>query len=76
MRDNLDFYVSSFLLKYVYNYKEDTMAYPTTEQVEKARQASLADFFIQNGYETERSRNELHIKGYGGLYVNVETNEW
>ena len=49
---------------------------PTTEQIEKARQASLADFFIQNGYETERSRNELHIKGYGGLFVNVETNEW
>ena len=26
---------------------------PTTEQVQKARQASLADFFIQNGYEAE-----------------------
>ncbi len=52
------------------------MTYPTTEQVEKARQASLADFFIQNGYETERSRSELHVKGYGGLYVNIETNEW
>lgn len=49
---------------------------PITEQVEKARQASLADFFIQNGYETERSRSELHVKGYGGLYVNIETNEW
>lgn len=52
------------------------MTNPTTEQVEKARQASLADFFIQNGYETECSRNELHVKGYGGLYVNTETNEW
>ncbi|MGN0657728.1 MAG: DUF3991 domain-containing protein [Ruminiclostridium sp.] len=49
---------------------------PTTEQIEKARQTSLADFFIQNGYETERSRGELHVKGYGGLYVNIETNEW
>ena len=49
---------------------------PTTEQIEKARQTSLADFFIQNGYETERSRSELHVKGYGGLYVNIETNEW
>ncbi|CCY72507.1 putative uncharacterized protein [Eubacterium sp. CAG:115] len=44
--------------------------------IEKARQASLADFFIQNGFETEHIRNELHIKGYGGLYVNIETNEW
>lgn len=52
------------------------MPHPTTEQIEQARQASLADFFIQNGYETECSRNELHVKGYGGLYVNTETNEW
>lgn len=52
------------------------MTYPTTEQVDKARQASLADFFTQNGFETERIRNELHVKGYGGLYVNTETNEW
>ena len=49
---------------------------PTTEQVEKARQASLADFFIQNGFEAERVRNELHVKGYGGLYINTDTNEW
>ena len=47
-----------------------------TDLIEKARQASLADFFTQNGFETERIRNELHVKGYGGLYVNTETNEW
>ena len=52
------------------------MTYPTTEQVEKARQASLADFFIKNGFEAELTKNELHVKGYGGLYVNTETNEW
>lgn len=52
------------------------MPHPTTEQIEQARQASLADFFTQNGFETELSRNELHVKGYGGLYVNTETNEW
>lgn len=48
----------------------------TNAQIEKARQASLADYFIQNGYETERTRNELHIKGFGGLYINIDTNEW
>lgn len=48
------------------------MPHPTTEQIEQARQASLADFFTQNGFETELSRNELHVKGYGGF----ETNEW
>ena len=52
------------------------MKCPTTEQVEKARQASLADFFIQNGFEAELVRNELHVKGYGGLYINTDTNEW
>ena len=52
------------------------MPHPTTEQIEQARQASLADFFTQNGFETERIRNELHVKGYDGLYVNTETNEW
>ena len=52
------------------------MTYPTTEQVEKARQASLADFFIKNGFEAELVRNELHVKGYGGLYINTDTNEW
>ena len=56
--------------------KEEAMTYPTTEQVEKARQASLADFFTQNGFETEHIRNELHVKGYGGLYINTDTNEW
>lgn len=47
-----------------------------SEQIEQARQASLADYFQQNGYDVERSRNELHIKGYGGLFVNTDTNEW
>lgn len=47
-----------------------------SELIERARQASLADYFTQNGYETERSRDELHVKGYGGLFVNIETNEW
>lgn len=52
------------------------MVFPKNEQLEKARQASLADFFTQNGFETELSRNELHVKGYGGLYINTDTNEW
>ncbi len=52
------------------------MTHPTTKQVEKTWRASLADFFTQNGFETERIRNELHVKGYDGLYVNTETNEW
>ena len=53
-----------------------TYSQDNAELIEKARQASLADYFIQNGYKTERIRNELHIKGYGGLYVKIDTNEW
>ena len=49
---------------------------PTATQIEKARQANLAEYFIQNGYEVEQNRSELHVKGYGGLYINTETNEW
>ena len=52
------------------------MTNPTTEQVEQAMLAILAVYFVQNGFEAELSRNELHVKGYGGLYVNTETNEW
>lgn len=32
--------------------------------------------FIQNGFEAELVRNELHVNGYGGLYINTDTNEW
>ncbi len=49
---------------------------PTDEQIEQARHADLGEYFICNGYEVEQRRNELHVKGYGGLYINTETNEW
>ncbi|MCM1060919.1 MAG: DUF3991 and toprim domain-containing protein [Eubacterium sp.] len=45
-------------------------------QIESARKANLADFFRNNGYETEQHGNELHIKGFGGLYVNTAANSW
>lgn len=48
----------------------------TSEQIEKARNANLALYFEQNGYEHEVKRSELHIKGYGGLFVNMNTNQW
>ena len=48
----------------------------TTEMIEQARHADLAEYFTRNGYEVEQRRNELHIKGYGGLYINTDTNKW
>lgn len=49
---------------------------PTTEMIEAARHADLCEYFKSNGYEVEQHRDELHVKGYGGLYINTETNEW
>lgn len=48
----------------------------TTEMIEQARHADLTEYFTKNGYEVEQRCNELHIKGYGGLYINTDTNEW
>lgn len=45
-------------------------------QIESARKANLADFFRNNGYECEQHGDELHICGFGGLYVNTAQNSW
>ena len=51
----------------------------TTAQ-RKAKSPSGGFIYIhipsKKGGRNEHIRNELHIKGYGGLYVNIETNEW
>lgn len=44
--------------------------------IQKARNADLADYFQRSGYECELRKNELHVKGYGGLFVNTQTNKW
>lgn len=45
-------------------------------QIESARNANLADFFRSSGYECEQNGDELHVRGFGGLYVNTNTNSW
>ena len=47
-----------------------------SELIQRARNANLAEYFQSSGYECELRRNELHVKGYGGLFVNTQTNEW
>ena len=49
---------------------------PTDEMIAEARHANLCDYFRSNGYDVEQRRDELHVKGFGGLYINTETNEW
>ena len=48
----------------------------TKEQIEAARSANLADYFRSHGFDCEQRKDELHIKGYGGFYINVNTNQW
>lgn len=48
----------------------------TDEQLQAARGANLADYFQTYGYDCELRRNELHVKGFGGFYINTDTNEW
>ena len=46
------------------------------EQLQAARSANLAEYFQTHGYDCELRRNELHVKGFGGFYIKIETNEW
>lgn len=46
------------------------------EQVESARNANLAEYFQTHGYDCELRKDELHVKGFGGFYINTETNQW
>lgn len=50
--------------------------YVTKEQIKRARSANLTEFFLRSGYDCERVGDDLHIKDFGGLYVNTVTNQW
>ena len=47
----------------------------TSEQIEQANNADISDY-VQSHFQCEKAGKEIHIKGYGGLYVNPETNEF
>ena len=47
----------------------------TPEQIEQANNADISDY-VQSRFQCEKAGKEIHIKGYGGLYVNPETNEF
>lgn len=47
----------------------------TPEQIEQANNADIADY-VQARFQCEIAGKEIHIKGYGGLYVNPETNQF
>ncbi|MBD5444048.1 MAG: DUF3991 domain-containing protein [Lachnospiraceae bacterium] len=47
----------------------------TDEQIKQANNADIVDY-VQARFQCEPSGREIHIKGYGGLYVKPETNEF
>lgn len=46
----------------------------TQEQIEAAKNADLVDYVSRHGFECEKAGREIHVKGYGGLYINPEKN--
>lgn len=47
------------------------------EIIANARSADLANYFSSRGYDCKlEGKNELHVKGFGGLRVNTENNSW
>lgn len=47
----------------------------TPEQIEQANNADIANY-VQSRFQCKMEGKEIHIKGFGGLYVNPETNEF
>lgn len=47
----------------------------TEEQKEQAKNADIYDY-ARDRFQCEKAGKEIHIRGYGGLYVKPETNEF
>ena len=41
----------------------------TEEQIRRANERSISDYFRQEGYSCKKIRSETHIAGFGGFYV-------
>lgn len=48
----------------------------TNEQIEQAKNTDLAEFVKLQGFDCEKTGREIHIKGYGGLYINPQKNNF
>ena len=46
------------------------------EQISKAANISIYEYAKAHGYDCEKTGREIHIKGYGGLFINVEENKF
>lgn len=43
------------------------------EQIQRANECSITEYFRQAGYSCKRVGSETHIEGFGGFYVNETT---
>ena len=43
------------------------------EQIQRANERSISEYFRQAGYSCKRVGSETHIEGFGGFYVNETT---
>lgn len=43
------------------------------EQIQRANERSISEYFCQAGYSCKRVGSETHIEGFGGFYVNETT---
>lgn len=48
----------------------------TEEQIALANNSDIVDYVQSRGFDCQKAGKEIHIKGYGGLYVDPETNEF
>ena len=46
------------------------------EQIKEAADISIYEYVKAHGYNSEKAGREIHIKGYGGLYVNPVENSF
>ena len=45
----------------------------TEEQIQRANERNITEYFRQAGYSCKRVGSETHIEGFGGFYVNETT---
>ena len=48
----------------------------SADQVERANEQKISDYFRSHGYTCQRSGREIHVRGFGGLKIKDDTNEY
>jgi len=47
------------------------------EDIDKVNKIDIMEYAIRKGLKLDKvGRNSYHIKGYGGLYINLSSNKW